>query len=46
MQNIPQFVVTTMEIMATLFIIAVGSGILVVLVMYIRDKMQWKSAVR
>jgi glutamate synthase domain-containing protein 2 len=46
MQDLPRFVVTTMEVMATLFIVAVGTGILVILVMYLRDKMQWKSAVR
>jgi glutamate synthase domain-containing protein 2 len=46
MQDIPAFLITVLEFMATMFVFMVGVGILAVAVMYVRDKTQWHSAVR
>jgi glutamate synthase domain-containing protein 2 len=46
MQQIPSFVLTVIEFTAILFIFAIGTGVLGVIVLYILDKTQRKHAIR
>jgi glutamate synthase domain-containing protein 2 len=44
--ELPQFVISALELMSFLFVFVIGTGILVVIVLYIIDRTQKKHAVR
>ncbi|MGF1476992.1 MAG: FMN-binding glutamate synthase family protein [Geminicoccaceae bacterium] len=43
---LPSFVLSTLNVLATLFVVAIGAGVLVVLILYVVDVTQTKHAVR
>lgn len=46
MMDLPQFVISALEVMAFLFLFVVGTGILAVIVVYIIDRSQRKNTIR
>ncbi len=46
MLGLPPFVLTALELMATLFVFAVGSGLILILFLYFFDKYQTVNSVR
>ena len=46
MSHLPDFVISALELMATLFVVFVGFGLLAVIIMYVVDKTQTSHSVR